>query len=114
MGRPRKELNWEVLDSILKFGAKLMDCSDHLGISEDTIQDRIKEKYGITFTEYRERKLSYLRISLLKKQFDVAMQGNTSMLIWLGKQYLCQTDKEESKIITDPINITIDTQDEKL
>lgn len=28
-----------------------------------------------------------------KKQLDVAMQGHAGMLIWLGKQYLRQTDK---------------------
>ena len=33
--------------------------------------------------------------SLRRKQYEVAMKGNTSMLIWLGKQYLHQTDKVE-------------------
>ena len=33
------------------------------------------------------------KIRLRKKQFDVAMKGNTTMLIWLGKQILGQNDQ---------------------
>ena len=35
------------------------------------------------------------KLALRKKQFDIAMQGNVQMLIWLGKQYLEQSDKQE-------------------
>jgi hypothetical protein len=33
------------------------------------------------------------KIKLRRKQFDVAMKGNTTMLIWLGKQILGQNDQ---------------------
>jgi len=29
------------------------------------------------------------------KQWEVAMSGDTKMLIWLGKQYLAQSDKQD-------------------
>ena len=32
-------------------------------------------------------------VELRKKQFEMAMDGNVQMLIWLGKQYLGQSDK---------------------
>ena len=35
------------------------------------------------------------KLALRKKQFDVAMQGNVQMLIWLGKQYLEQSDTQD-------------------
>ena len=94
-GRPIKEIDWKLLDSVLQFGAKLMDCSDILEASDDTIQKRIREQFGITFSEYRERRMSKMRMRLLQKQYDVAMQGNVALLIWLGKQHLGQTDKQE-------------------
>ena len=31
--------------------------------------------------------------ALEEKQYEVAMEGNVQMLIWLGKQHLGQTDK---------------------
>jgi hypothetical protein len=40
-----------------------------------------------------------MRINLLKKQYDVAMAGNVSMLIWLGKNILGQSDKVETKTV---------------
>lgn len=33
------------------------------------------------------------KLRLRRKQFDVAMKGNTTMLIWLGKQILGQNDQ---------------------
>ena len=32
-----------------------------------------------------------------RQQFELASQGNTTMLIWLDKQYLGQTDKPNDK-----------------
>tara|TARA_Y100001963_G_C6497774_1_gene316461 strand:- start:167 stop:364 length:198 start_codon:yes stop_codon:yes gene_type:complete len=37
------------------------------------------------------------KIELRKKQWEVAMDGNVQMLIWLGKQYLGQRDTPETK-----------------
>ncbi len=36
-----------------------------------------------------------LKERLKRKQIQVAMQGNVTMLIWLGKQYLGQAEKIE-------------------
>jgi hypothetical protein len=99
MGRPEKVIDWKLLDSILQFGARLIDCSEMLDMSDDSIQNKIKEEFGCTFSEYRERKMSKMRMKLLQKQFDVAMSGNTALLIWLGKQHLGQSDKMETKSI---------------
>lgn len=38
---------------------------------------------------------SLLKSSLRRKQIQVAMSGNTTMLIWLGKQILRQSDKHQ-------------------
>lgn len=96
MGRPKKVIDWDHLDNLLTLGAGLIDCSELLKMSDDTIQKNIKEKHNCTFTEYREKKLANMRVKLLKKQFDVAMNGNVTMLIWLGKQRLGQSEKTET------------------
>lgn len=95
IGRPEKEIKWDVLDGILQFGATLIDCSEILGHAEDTIQRRIKKDFKMTFSEYRHRKMARMRMKLLQKQYDVAINGNVTMLIWLGKQHLGQSDKTE-------------------
>lgn len=103
MGRPRKELEditvdgWQLLDSLVLWSAHSEYIAEQLGISEDTLSKRIKEKHGVTFTEYRNKVKEKLRINLAKKQYDVAMAGNVSMLIWLGKNELGQSDKTENR-----------------
>lgn len=92
-GRPEIFIDWSKLDGFLALGATLLDCSDLMDISEDTIERVIKKKHKLRFSEYREKKMSGMRIRLRQKQYDVAMKGNVTMLIWLGKQMLGQTDK---------------------
>ena len=36
------------------------------------------------------------KIELREKQWELAMMGNVQMLIWLGKQYLGQSDKVDN------------------
>jgi len=40
-------------------------------------------------------------IELRQKQFEMAMNGDVRMLIWLGKQYLGQSEKPE--VVTDEL-----------
>lgn len=94
-GRPHSKLNWDVLNAILQYGATLPDCSEMLGVSEDTIQRAVKKEHRLTFSEYRNKKMGRVRIKLLQKQIEVAMSGSVPLLIWLGKQYLGQLDKQE-------------------
>jgi len=101
IGRPKKELDWKVLDSILQFGATLIDCAEMCEMSDDSIQRRIKDEHGCTFTEYRNRKMSRMRVKLLQKQYESAMAGNTALLIWLGKQHLGQSDKNDVNLSGD-------------
>lgn len=111
IGRPSKEVNWDKLDAALQFGARMIDCRGLLDMDELTISKNIKLKYGLLFAEYRELKMSTMRAKLLQKQFDVAMQGNVTMLIWLGKQHLGQVDKIEADMVSANIQINIDKQD---
>ena len=48
-----------------------------------------------------ERDKELRLVELRKKQFEMAMDGNVQMLIWLGKQYLGQKDKPE--VVTDEL-----------
>lgn len=98
IGPPVIEIDWSKLDAVLQFGARALDCCGILDICEKTLFNKIHQKHKMTFAEYRELKMSTMRAKLLQKQFDVAMQGNVTMLIWLGKQHLHQVDKVETGI----------------
>lgn len=114
MGRPRKDFDWILLDSLCGLDAHLDYCAEKqiqkwgeelnqrtIFRTRAVIERRIRERYGLTFREYREKKKEPLRISLRKKQIDIALKGNVTMLIWMGKQHLGQTEKVEQKNETD-------------
>lgn len=96
MSRPRKDLDnmefdgWDQLDALIVWASEEY-CAEKLGISVDTLARKLKEK-GYSFAEYKNKRQEPMRINLFKKQYDVAMNGNVSMLIWLGKQYLGQRE----------------------
>jgi Asp-tRNA(Asn)/Glu-tRNA(Gln) amidotransferase A subunit family amidase len=97
MARPKKPFDWSKLDAILQYGACLADCADIMDVSEDTVERQIKKEHNLRFAEYRLKKMSKMRVGILKKQVEVAMSGNVTMLIWVGKQYLGQVDKIEQE-----------------
>ena len=112
MSRQKIELDnlefngWDQLDALIVWATEEY-CAEKLGISVDSLARRLKEK-GYSFAEYKKKRQEPMRINLLKKQYDVAMAGNVSMLIWLGKQYLNQSDKQDQMISVSEIKIDRD------
>jgi hypothetical protein len=49
----------------------------------------------MNFPEYFEQSRCVGKAALRRRQFQSAMDGNPTMLIWLGKNWLGQTDKQE-------------------
>ena len=101
MGRPKIEIDFEKVDALC---AVFCNCKEIVSVlnsfdincSYDTVERRVKEQFGVTFAEYVEQKqMAFAKPKLRKAQFDCALGGNATMLIWLGKQYLGQTEKQE-------------------
>jgi len=119
MARPTKDLEniefngWDQLDALIVWASQVY-CAEKLGISIETLATKIKERTGLSFPEYKHQKKESLRINLLKKQYDVAMAGNVSMLIWLGKNELGQKDKLESDFTVSELKILISKEESEL
>ena len=43
---------------------------------------------------WNKKQMAFAKPKLRKAQFDCALGGNAAMLVWLGKQYLGQIDKQ--------------------
>lgn len=95
MGRPPIDVDWTKLETYCQYKVTLVDCASLLDMSDRTLETKIRDKYDLTFFDYREQKMARTRINLFSKQVEIAMGGNTTMLIWLGKNNLGQTDKNE-------------------
>lgn len=85
-----------------------------LEMSISTLSRRLKENYGVTFDELKKEKHAGMKLKLAGKQYETAMKGNVVMMVWLGKQWLGQKDKQEIEQTNKTIEIKIDKEDESL
>ena len=113
-GRPKKpELNWQQFEELCKIQCKEEEICCVLGAAEgmnglsvDTLNTKIKEHYGCGFSEAYKRFSGYGKAGLRRLQFRLA-ERSPAMAIWLGKQYLGQSEKIEV-INDDLINETLE------
>lgn len=89
MPNTKKELNPDMVYKLAQIGCTNQEIADIVGVSHDTLTRRCKAEL--------EEGRAFGRMSLRRKQWDVALAGNVTMLIWLGKQQLGQSDKQEVK-----------------
>ena len=97
-GRPYiafTDKEWRQVNAMCAMMCTGEEIASVLGVSYDTLERRVKEKYSISCADYIKEKSASGKASLRRHQYKLAESGNATMLIWLGKQYLGQTDKQE-------------------
>lgn len=107
MGRPPIEISKEEFEKLCYLQCTCLEIAGFFNCSDDTINNWCKKEYGETFSDIFKKLSAPGKISLRRTQFR---QANTSvpMAIWLGKQYLGQTDKIDNDFITTPeVNINV-------
>jgi methylphosphotriester-DNA--protein-cysteine methyltransferase len=96
MGRPVRAFtpkDWETVDKLCQLMCTAEEIAGFLDVSVDTLYRRIKETHDLTFAEYLTQKRVGAQIALRRAQWQSAMNGNVAMQIFLGKQYLGQSNK---------------------
>jgi hypothetical protein len=86
-GRPKKFVDLELVEKLAHIQCTYGEIASTLGVSVDTLQ-RHKD-----FAVVYKRGAEGGRKSLRRMQFESANKGNVIMQIWLGKQYLAQSDQ---------------------
>lgn len=93
MGRPKIQIDHELLKKMCQIQCTRSEMCGILDISEKTLDRIIKDEYDMTFSTFFKKYSAGGKMSLRRAQFKKAVEdGNTAMLIWLGKQYLGQRD----------------------
>jgi len=95
MARPKTIIDWTKVNKYLQAQCNGTGIAGLLGIHPNTLYEACKQTFNISFSEYSEQKKSEGKELLRGKQFQVAMEGDKTMLVWLGKQYLEQKDKSD-------------------
>lgn len=73
------------VEKLASYGLTNKEIAEALGYDDTTLKRK--------FENFLTKGKANLKQRLKRKQIDVALSGNVSMLIWLGKQYLGQADK---------------------
>ena len=92
-GRPQVPLDPRQVEELARIGCTEADMAAVLGVSVDTIQRR--KRASCEFCGVIEKGQASLRNSVRRLQVKKALEGNVTMLIWLGKQLLGQSDRHE-------------------
>lgn len=97
-GRPKIEINKDEFEKLCAIWCNEEEIAGWFNCSVDTLGRWCKRTYAITFAEVYSQKASKGCVSIRRKQFELAQSGNVSMLIWLGKQKLGQSDEVKQPV----------------
>lgn len=102
--RPAKPINWDTVDHYLTSGCLGTEIAAMLDVHPDTLYERCIRENGMTFTAYSSSKRSRGDAIIRDKQYRLAEEGDKTMLVWLGKQRLGQSEdpqkyKHDKKIV---------------
>ena len=87
MKKNKHDIPAEKVKLLASFGCSYIEIGKYFGCSEGVIRKRFKIEY--------EQGREEMKLSLRQMQWKNAQQGNTALLIFLGKNYLNQTDKSQ-------------------
>ena len=90
-------IDFDNLEKLCQLQCTLEEVASFFECSVNTLKNRIRDEFGLTWEEYYRLKQGKGKIALRRLQFQAAEKGNISMLIFLGKQYLGQSDKQDIK-----------------
>ncbi len=91
-GQPKAKIDLDELEKLCVLQCTQGEIAAYFGVTRRTIENRAQEP---EFREIMERGQQKGLISLRRKQMQAVELGNTTMLIWMGKQLLGQKDKQE-------------------
>jgi hypothetical protein len=92
-GAPRKEIDLDVAERAASIGCQMEEIAAMLGVGKQCLYDRLKDTPELV--EVIDRGRAKGRGTLRRLQWQHANGGSDTMLIWLGKNLLGQTDKFE-------------------
>ena len=97
-GRPKKVIDYDIVAELASIQCTIDEIASVLKISRQTLHKDDQ------FLYIYKQGIEDGKKSLRRMQWDAARKGNTTMLVWLGKQYLGQKEPKQE--------IDIDTNNE--
>lgn len=106
MGRPNKEIDQKQFENLCGLQCTREEICGWFDVTEKTLDGWCKRTYGKTFSLVFAEKRGNGKISLRRMQWRLA-ERNASMAIFLGKQFLGQTDNVA-------MNVQVEVEDDPI
>jgi hypothetical protein len=84
VGKEKKIIDPKEVEKLASIGMKNSEIAEYLDIDDSTL--------GYNFKQELIKGRHNLKVSLRKAQISLALSGNATMLVWLGKNILGQSD----------------------
>lgn len=94
----RTLIPWEVIEEMAHIQCTGQEIAASLKFSYEHLNVRCIEEKGMDILEFIKLNAKGGHSSLRRAQWKTAMDGNVTMQIWLGKQYLGQREKSKEEI----------------
>lgn len=101
-GRPKTEIDLKSFENLCGMMCTLNEIAGFFNCSPDTIERWCKRTYKTTFADVYKKLSAKGKISLRRNQFKLS-EKSAAMAIFLGKQYLNQSDFGNDNDMDNPI-----------
>lgn len=82
---PRKEINWDKVETCMAMGGDLKMCAMFGGVHWNTLERRIYDRYGENFREVRAAFMTDRKAMALKALWNQVAKGNTRAIIFVNR-----------------------------
>lgn len=93
-----KPIDWKKVENLIVHGCSGVQIAATLGMHPETLYDRCLKENKRHYSEYSHEFWEKGNAQLHAKQFQMAMKGDKTLMVWLGKNRLKQSDKIESTV----------------
>lgn len=90
-----KSIDRNIIYNLASVQCSIKEIAEAVGVSESFVKKR--------FMKIIEKGRAEGRKSLRRRQYEKAMNGDSKMLVWLGKQWLSQKDNPEDRESSMPL-----------
>jgi hypothetical protein len=98
---------FKTIEGLARIQCTQVEICDIFEVTEKTLNIALKRHAGLSFSQLIKKNMSHGKASLRRNQWKAADKGVPSILIWLGKQHLGQTDKVENLSEADAPSLNI-------
>lgn len=110
MARPVKPIDRKTFEGLCGLLCTKKEICAVLDVTDKTLDNWCKRTYNLPYMEVYQQKSSNGKIRLRRYQLQLA-EKSAAMAIWLGKQWLGQTDKavvQVQELEKDPLSLALE------